>query len=98
MFQIQEINKIAHIHLRYLNCNARMRCSKTTDIKAERENKHRFKNYTGVETFDISLKLKEDRNRCDIIAGATTDHLPDGRHVLMPSFTDYKTGTKAILQ
>lgn len=63
----------------------------------EREQAYRVKNYPGRDLFDISVKLKEERNRCFIIAGVTTDHLPDGGYVLMPSFTDYETGTKAIL-
>lgn len=32
-----------------------------------------------------------------MIAEVTRDHLPDGGYVLMPSSTDYETGTKAIL-
>lgn len=56
-----------------------------------------FKNYPGIEIFDISGKLKEEKSRCYIIAGVTTDHLPDGGHELLLSFTEYKAGTKAVL-
>lgn len=74
-----------------------MRCLKIIDIKVERENKYRFKNYIGVEIFDIFLKLKEDRNRCDIIVGVIIDYLLDGRYVLMFFFIDYIIGIKVIL-
>lgn len=56
---------------------------------------YRFKNYPGIEIFDISLKPKEETDVLSL-QRVTIDHLPDG-DVLMLSFTNYKTGTKVIL-
>lgn len=63
----------------------------------EKEYTYIFKNYPGIEIFDISGKLKEEKSRCCTIARVTTDHPADGGRELPPAFPECKARTKTLL-